>query len=57
MLNYKIKEIPIKWIDERKNSKVDSQILKLTKNYLKNIFRLLKVKKEVENEKDSINRL
>ena len=53
----KIKEIPIKWIDERKNSKVDSQILKLTKNYLKNIFRLLKVKKEVENEKDSINRL
>lgn len=55
--NYKIKEIPIKWIDERKNSKVDSQILKLTKNYLKNIFRLLKVKKEVENEKDSINRL
>ena len=37
--------------------KVDSQIFKLTKNYLKNIFRLLKVKKEVENEKNSINRL
>lgn len=39
---YLIKEIPVIWIDERENSKVDAQIVKLAMNYMKNILRLRK---------------
>ena len=41
--NIKIKEIPVKWTDDRK-SKV--KILSLSSNYLKSIFKLKKEKKE-----------
>lgn len=42
---YGVHELPVIWIDEREHSKVDSQIFKLAKNYLKHIFRLLKAKR------------
>ena len=42
---YGVYELPVIWIDEREHSKVDSQIFKLAKNYLKHIFRLLKAKR------------
>lgn len=42
---YEVHELPVIWIDEREHSKVDSQIFKLAKNYLKHIFRLLKAKR------------
>ena len=41
--NIKIKEIPVKWTDDRK-SKV--KILSLSSNYLKSILKLKKEKKE-----------
>lgn len=42
---YGVYELPVTWTDEREHSKVDGQIFKLSKNYLKNIFRLLKAKR------------
>ena len=47
---YGVYELPVTWVDEREHSKVDSQIFKLIKNYLKHIFRLLKAKKGSLNE-------
>ncbi|EJU23565.1 glycosyltransferase, group 2 family protein [Peptoanaerobacter stomatis] len=47
-----VKEIPVNWIDERSNSKVDSQIIKLSFNYLKNV---LKLKSRYRNKDDISN--
>ena len=44
--NYIIYELPVKWTDERENSKVDNQIFSLINKYMKQIFRLAKMKKE-----------
>ena len=41
--NFEIKEIPVKWTDDR-NSKV--KIVSLSLNYLKSIFKLKKEEKE-----------
>lgn len=45
-LGYSVEDIPIKWVDERKHSKVDSQILKLSMNYIRNMIKIRKRKKE-----------
>jgi len=45
--NFKIKEIPVKWTDDR-NSKV--KIVSLSLNYLKSIFRLKKEEKEFKRK-------
>lgn len=46
-MNEEIIEIPVRWQDDRENSKVESKIIKISCGYLKEIFKMISQRKKI----------